>query len=253
MLQVMEHTLLYLFGAIMFAGFLQTVSGFGYALAAVPLLMFIMNPKDAVMLVLITGALLKVVMIYRTRSVGNFRAILPLFLASLLGALPGAYVLKVIDDNLAKIFVSITLILVAIAMSCNYRIEIKRPRLASGIVGIASGFLGSTTSFSGPPVVLYMLNDNVTNKETIRANLTRFFILGNLVSIVFGYFFGTLHIETLTKYILVSIPALLIGFWLGDKLFTRMNAAAFRRLAIWLITLSGLATIVGSGLTYFKI
>jgi len=93
----------------------------------------------------------------------------------------------------------------------------------------------------------------VTNKETIRANLTRFFILGNLVSIVFGYFFGTLHIETLTKYILVSIPALLIGFWLGDKLFTRMNAAAFRRLAIWLITLSGLATIVGSGLTYFKI
>lgn len=243
----MDASLGLIFFAVMFAGFLQTITGFGYALAAVPLLMFFMNPKDAVMLVLITGVFLKALMIYRTRTDGNFRDIMPLFVASVIGALPGSYVLKVASDETAKIFVGVILVIAALAMAREYHVEFKRPKLVEGLVGITSGFLGSTTSFSGPPIVFYMLNDTSANKDNIRANLARFFVLGNIVSIVLGYYFGTLHLAQLTTDIIISLPALVIGFWLGDKLFSRMDAAAFRRLALWVISLSGLMS-VGSGL-----
>lgn len=243
----MDASLLLIFLSVLFAGFLQTITGFGYALAAVPLLMFFLSPKDAVMLVLITGVFLKALMIVRTRADGDFRAIMPLFFASVIGALPGSYVLKVVSDETAKIFVGVILVIAAFAMARECHVEFKRPKLVEGLVGMISGFLGSTTSFSGPPIVFYMLNDNSANKESIRANLARFFVLGNIVSIVLGYYFGTLHLAALTTDILISLPALVIGFWLGDKMFNRMDAAVFRRLALWVICLSGLAS-VGSGL-----
>lgn len=199
------------------------------------------------MLVLITGVFLKGLMIVRTRSDGDWLAIMPLFLASVIGALPGSYVLKVVSDQTAKIFVGIILVIAACAMARECHIEFKRPKLVEGFVGMISGFLGATTSFSGPPIVFYMLNNNSDNKDSIRANLVRYFVLGNIVSIILGYYFGTLHLAALTTNIIISLPALVIGFWLGDKLFNRMDAAAFRRLALWVISLSGLAS-VGSGL-----
>lgn len=237
-----------IFSIILFASFLQTITGFGYALAATPLLALVMNPKDAIMFVLFTGIITKLALLYRVWRQSSFAAISLLFTASLAGALPGAYILKLISNNTLKLAIGFVLIIITVAMVRDFRIIIRRPRLAQSLVGVISGFLATTTSLSGPPVVMYYLNEQ-TEKEKVRANLTRYFILSNASSLLISYFFGTLNPATLAANTVLCLPAILLGVWLGEKLFACFNAATFRKLALAIIAVSALVSII-SGLSY---
>ncbi len=154
--------------------------------------------------------------------------------------------LKIISNEALKIGIGLTLIIIAIAMARDFRINITQPRLAKTVVGIISGFLSTTTSLSGPPIVIYYLNEQ-TEKETVRANLTRYFILSNASSLVISYFFGTLNLAVLSNNTLLALPAIPLGIWLGEKLFCKFNADNFKKLALAVISASALISIM-SGL-----
>ena len=228
---------------ILFSSFLQTITGFGYALAAAPLLALVMGPKDAVMFVLFTGIIGKLAILIRTWRLGRFSDIGLLFAANVLGALPGAYVLKIISNESLKIIIGITLLIMAAAMARDFRIDIKKPQLAQVIVGSISGFLSTTTSLSGPPIIMYYLNQ-AAQKEIVRANLTRYFILSNAASLIISYFFGTLNLTKMTTNTLICIPAILLGVWFGERFFSRFSADTFKKLALTVIAVSALVSIV---------
>lgn len=239
-------TTAYIFCVVLFASFLQTLTGFGYALAAAPLLALAINPKDVVMLVLFTGLLVKAVMAWHTRREGCFSNIFLMFMASITGALPGAFVMAYISNDALKIFIGIVLVAVTVLMYRQVTVKIVNHRIAQAVAGLNSGFLASTTSLNGPPIVLYYMNE-AAEKETIRANLARYFVLGNTASLVLSYFLGTLNVSNLAVNVVVSIPALLIGFWVGEKVFSKVDGQMFRKLALGVISISGMVSL-GSGL-----
>lgn len=238
-------TILYIFSIILLAAVLNTLTGFGFALVATPLLAFVINPKEAVVLVLFIGLLMKVYMVYKTWLDGKFARIALIFAASIVGALPGAYVLRVVDENTLKIVISIALILITLTMSANVKLTIRRHNLAKAAVGFISGLLGATTSFSGPPIVLYMMNEGM-DKISMRADLVRYFLLGNTSTLIMAYLMGTFHISSLTVPVAVSIPALALGWWLGEKVFKLVDLVLFRRITLTLISISALVTLSSS-------
>ena len=237
-----------IFAVIFFSSFLQTITGFGYALSAAPLLALILGPKDAIMFVLFTGILTKLTLLCRVWHQSSFSAISLLFAASLVGALPGAYVLKIVSNDTLKLAIGLALLIITFAMARDFRVTIRKPRLAKAVVGVVSGFLATTTSLSGPPVVMYYLNEQ-TDKEKVRANLTRYFILSNAASLVLSYFFGTLNLELLAANTLICLPAIVMGVMLGEKLFAKFNADTFKKLALAVITGSAIVSIL-SGLRH---
>ncbi len=234
-------TALYIFVAILVASVLQTVTGFGFALAAAPLLTLVLPPKEAVIAVISIGILIKGFMVFKTWHEGSFARIMLVFAASVVGALPGAYVLRAVSDSALKIFIGLTLILVTLAMCANYTVAIRRHGLAKTVVGFLSGFLGATTSFNGPPLVLYLMNEG-GDKTTIRADLARYFLLCNMATVTISYLIGTVYTARLPLYAAASVPAILIGWWLGQKIFARVDAVLFRRIALTVISFSGLVT-----------
>lgn len=237
-----SETLVYIAAVTLFAGFLQTVTGFGYALAATPLLVLVMNPKDAVMFVLFSGVLVKLVMLWRTRHIGRLADIGILVVAGVAGALPGAIVMTYINTDLLKILIGIILLVVTFLMYRQVRWNMNNKKAAQTAAGMISGFLASTTSFNGPPLVLYFMNEG-TPKEVIRANMARYFVLGNGASLIMGWFFGTLQVNTVAISLAFCIPALLAGFWLGEKVFPRIEEELFRKLALGVVSVSGLVTV----------
>lgn len=112
-------TMLFVFGVVFLAGLAQTVTGFAYALTAVPLLAMVTGPREAVVLVLFTGMLMKVVMVYKTWRDGDFSCIWLIFAGSLLGALPGIYVLRWLDDGALKILSALRCCFVPPDCACN--------------------------------------------------------------------------------------------------------------------------------------
>ena len=129
-----------------------------------------------VSLITFGALLLNLMVIYKTRGMSDSKVIWPLFASSLVGIIPGVYILKVIDPTLLKLCIGILILLVSFFMAANYVVTIKREKLATVLVGIMSGFMGGATSLGGPPVVLFLMNQQ-QDKEAFRANLVRFFLL----------------------------------------------------------------------------
>jgi uncharacterized membrane protein YfcA len=240
---MLTMTALYVFIVILAASILQTVSGFGFALAAAPLLALFLPPKEAVIVVIAMGILIKGFMVCKTWHEGSFARMLIASVASVIGAVPGSYALRAVSDSALKIAIGLTLVLVTCAMYFNYTVAVRRHGLAKALVGFLSGFLGAVTSFNGPPLVIYMMNAG-QDKITIRADLARYFLLCNVATIIIAYHVGTVYTERLPLYAAVSVPAILLGWWLGQKAFHRVGAAFFRRMALTIIGFSGIVTVL---------
>ncbi|MDF2566058.1 MAG: family transporter, partial [Massilibacillus sp.] len=73
---------LYIFSVFILSGFLQTVTGFGYAIITAPLLALVLEAKETVMLVMVTGLIIRLFLIRVIKKDGSFKAIFPLITAS---------------------------------------------------------------------------------------------------------------------------------------------------------------------------
>lgn len=225
------------------ASLIQAVTGFGFALVAAPFLTFVMGPKDAVIFLLFSGMFMKSIMLVKTWKAGNLGQVIPLFVGSLLGALPGAYFLKIASVNSVKIVIGLSLLLATAALIKNFKFQLVHKRLAQLGYGFVSGFCGATAGLNGPPIVCYYLNENLP-KELMRANLVRFFLLGNAGTLMLSYFWGSFHPAEMINITLLSIPAMLVGWALGERLFYKINAVLFKRLVIGTVFASAFVTLV---------
>ena len=225
------------------ASLIQAVTGFGFALVAAPFLTFVMGPKDAVIFLLFSGMFMKSIMLVKTWKAGNLGQVIPLFVGSLLGALPGAYFLKIASVNSVKIVIGLSLLLATAALIKNFKFQLVHKRLAQLGYGFVSGFCGATAGLNGPPIVCYYLNENLP-KELMRANLVRFFLLGNAGTLMFSYFWGSFHPAEMINITLLSIPAMLFGWALGERLFYKINAVLFKRVVISTVLTSAVVTLV---------
>lgn len=235
---------LYIFIVFILSSFLQTVTGFGYAIITAPLLALVLDPKETVMMTMLTGLIIRLMMIKTTRNDGSFKAISPLIMASIIGAIPGAYCMTVMSGEFLKLFMGSLLLIFTSILWRNYHFPIKNHTFAKIIAGYISGFLATTTSINGPPIILYYLNAKAEeNKSVLRGNLTRYFLLINIASIIISYIAGTLKIEELWLSVLISIPALAIGFYVGEKFFHCINPEIFKKIALVMVFVSSIVLI----------
>jgi len=226
---------------------LQTATGFGYAIITAPLLALVLEPKETVMITMLTGLIIRLMMMKTTQNEGSFKAISPLIIASTIGAIPGAYCMSIISSEFLKLFMGVILLIFTALLWKNYQLLIKNRSFAKIIAGGMSGFLATTTSINGPPIILYYLSVKAEeNKNVLRGNLTRYFLLINIVSIIISYFAGTLKMEELWLSILMSIPALYLGFYLGEKFFHAINTEVFKKISLGMVFVSSLALILSS-------
>ena len=112
-------------------------------------------------------------------------------------------------------------------------------------VGMLSGLLGGSISISGPPIILFLSNQEV-DKHTFRGNLATYFFILNLFMIPVYYLNGLLTKEV-WNYSLTFLPGLLIGVLVGNILSHKIKDAHFKKLTLILLIIMGLISII-SGL-----
>ena len=193
---------------------------------------------------MLTALIICVFLLRATRNQGSFKAISLLLATSVFGAIPGAYAMTMMSNDGLKLFIGVLLFFVTIALWKRYTLPVKQSKSVESVVGFISGFLTTTTGVTGPPIILYYLNAKAEeNKIEFRANLARYFLLINLASVTFSYVAGSLRIGELWRYILIAIPALFAGFYLGEKMFYRISVPALRKGSLVMILLSSVAII----------
>ena len=222
-------------GLIIFIGsFFATVSGFGFALVATPLLAMIMPVKWAIIFILVLTVVLRILTMWRVWGEFNWKTVALTSIGSFVGMLPGSKVLHFISITHLQIFLGVVLLLATVLMSLQYTVPIKNKTAGRLGAGILSGFFGAYTSVSGPPLVLYFLNER-TDKTEMRANMIWIFGVTGVLMVGASYWAGNIGTVGDWSYLYSMIPATFIGVLAGERMFRYLNQHLFRRLSLMIV------------------
>lgn len=221
------------------AGFLRGITGFGFALAAVPLFSLSISPVHAVILAQILQIAAAPLDLYRHHNSLDRSALMPLCAGAVLLTPIGAVCATQLAPDVMRLAIALVVLFGLAALLFNLRIPVGRgPAVAAGAM---AGLLGGLAAMPGPPAVAYFLGRGL-DKSTSRASLLLFFAFTAalaLLSIAAGS--DLLDWPLLVKGTL-CYPALLAGTALGGLVFQRLGEGHYRMAALGVLFLSALVT-----------
>ena len=148
--------------------------------------------------------------------------------------LPGSKVLRFISIVHLQLFLGVVLLLATALMSLQYTVPIKNKIAGRLGAGFLSGFFGACTSVSGPPLVLYFLNEH-TPKDEMRANMIWIFGVTGILMVGASYWAGNIGAVGDWSYLYSMIPATFLGVLAGERMFRYLNQQLFRRLSLMIV------------------
>jgi len=224
------------------AALVASATGFGYALMATPFLAVVLEPRDAVGIVLVSWLPLAVLLVRDSYREMNLRRVSRLFAVAALGVPLGAYGLARLDATTMRAAIGAITLVAAAALSLRHGTPFRRAALAGGVAGLLSGVLAGASAMSGPPVVLYALKQGWEHRG-MRADLIAYFVALHVLTLaLFGHF--DLVNERTLSLSLWAQPGVLGGFVLGMQVKARLSQERYRRLAVGLVCLGGLLALV---------
>jgi uncharacterized membrane protein YfcA len=222
------------------AGLLRGFTGFGLALAAVPLLALVLPPQQVVPVIVTLQLLAAFVDLPAAWHDADWRALRWLTLAMMVCTPAGFVALAWLSAAHARLVIGL-LILASVALLWRRRVLPVHPRPWMVLaVGAVCGLMNGVAAMPGPPVVVYFLALDRPARVT-RASAAVFFVLTAATAIVPLTWKGLATRETMI-WSLTALPALLGGQWIGGIGFRRSPAALHRLVA--LIALSMLSVLL---------
>ena len=236
------YLLILLSGAFLGA-FVQGATGFGSGLLINAFWLHIMEPTHAIPLNVVTSLFISGVPIYKLRKKLNFSKLKQFAIFGVVGIPIGMYLLVISDPSKLKFSIGILLVIYAVLMLkiSSFSINVNNKSI-NNLVGFISGVIGGLTALLGIIPVAWFSVQRLP-KNTKRGTYEPFIFITSIAAIISFAFAGLYKIEMIFD-LLKIIPALLVGSWLGIKIYNKINDDLFRKVVLGLILLSGLLLII---------
>ena len=229
--------------AVWLAGLVRGFAGFGAALIMAPVLSLIYGPVIAVpvMTVVEIPVLLQVVAIARRET--DWRRTGPMAATAGIAIPIGTAVLATADPALLRSAMSVIVLSLVAVMASNRVPALRRRRTTDLGAAWLAGLMGGSTGIGGPPLILYFLSIKVSARQ-VRGDLFGYFLVTTLIGLLSFAAYGLITPRIVLTGLALGLPYML-GIWMGGLLFPLANEATFRRLALTLLALIGVATLLG--------
>ncbi len=202
------------------AGFVQGTTGFGSALVAIPLLILVIDIKDAVPLCMLVSLVINIYLAIALRKHLDLQKIRPLCIAALPGIIVGATILSQVNASSIKVWLGILLLVYSLYSLLFSPKPIKIHAYWSYIAGFFSGAIGAAFSAGGPPVIIYTTLKN-WSRDSIKATLIGFFLFNSSLIVIVHAVSGLTTINIFTNF-MISAPFALLGTVLGNIFCTKI-------------------------------
>jgi uncharacterized membrane protein YfcA len=235
-----------LFGALA-GGFVSGLAGFGTALMALGIWLYVMPPDVAVQLVLICSIIAQTWTMPSIWRAIDFKLVLPFVVGGLAGVPLGTVLVAYADPHLFKLGVGIFLLVFPAALYFQ-RAPVALSiggRVADTAVGFAGGVLGGLAGLSGPLPILWASVRGWGKDE--RRGLFQVFNWTILTAAFFAQAGSGLVTRETMWLALLALPATIGGAWLGTRAYHALSDGNFRDVVLGLLFLSGI-TLVWSSL-----
>jgi len=233
-------TLVVSFVVIGVAAGAQAVTGFGFALLAVPMLALVMPVEAAVVAGSLASLAVTTGTAIRERSHVRWRTAWFVIAVALLGMPLGLFLLKTLPAAALTA-------LVGAAVGVSTWLVWRRPSIGGGpaalaTVGALVGVLTTATGTNGPPLVAAFQSLGY-DKHAFRATIAAIFTGCGVVSVFFFGYGGEIT-PTVARVVLVGLPGAALGWLVGDRLFRRLDPEPFRRLILVALVVASVVTLI---------
>jgi uncharacterized protein len=227
---------------IFIASLTMSVVGFGFGLIATPILLLFLDSKTVVLFSAGLGSITGLLVFIQTRYFAKPKIIAILGISSLIGLPIGILMIDHISAPILKIVIGILVIIFAVLFASGRTFKNPRENLGSALSGFIGGLLMSGTGLGGPPVSLYLINQNY-EKQLFRACIAAYFVISGMTTFAALGISGTVSGSRLLQA-LTFIPLVVIAYFIGKKILPHINQSLFRIIILAVIILSGTAGVI---------
>jgi hypothetical protein len=222
-----------------FAGaVLRGFTGFGFALAAVPALTLVFDPVLAVPAMLLLQMLATFQSLPAAHRSIHWPALAWLVAGAVIGMPAGTALLATLPADIMRLLIGLVM-LAAVAMLWRGFRFAHMPGVPARLgVGALSGVLSGAAALPGPPVIVFFLASPATAAVS-RASLLAYFLFTAIGSMGFALAADLVGWATVVLALLLA-PALILGNWVGEKLFQRAAGGGYRPVALAVLLAIGL-------------
>jgi uncharacterized membrane protein YfcA len=216
------------------AACLQGSIGFGFALVAAPILVLI-DPSFVPGPVMVNAAVLTTFIFLRERQSVDLTPVRWAVLGNLLGTTVAGTALSFVSAYGFSLLFSIVVLAAVVLSVMGFHPRVTQRNAT--VAGVASGFMGTTSSIGGPPMAILF---QAERGAVLRGNLSAYFLCSTLIGLSMLAFigrFGKIEIELAQRL----LPGLLFGFVLSLRTSRLLDGGAVRPLVL---ALSSAAAIV---------
>ena len=228
------------------AGFVNGLSGTGYALVALGFWLQAMSPITSAPLTALCGVAGHIQSLPTIWKGVRWPRLWPMLLAGIVGVPIGTLLLDHVQPNPLRIGVGVLLIVYSAWMAFVRRPPIVTGggRLADAAVGFTGGVMGGMASLSGPAPAIWAQLRGLGRAEQRGINQP-YNMSVLLLALASAGVAGFLD-RTFFVWAVICLPTTLIGARIGLALYGRLDDAQFRRILLALLGLSGASLIVSS-------
>jgi uncharacterized protein len=236
---------LLLLGALA-GGFVSGLAGFGTALMVLGIWLYVLPPAVVVPLVLICSIVAQTATMPSFWASIDFKLVWPFMIGGIAGVPLGIVLIAHADPAVFKLSIGVLLLIFPAALYFN-RTAVAwgfGGRLADGAIGFAGGILGGLAGLSGPLPILWA-SVRGWGKDERRGIFQTYnwTVLAAALCLQAGTGFITAEVMWLA---LLTLPATLIGAWLGARTYHALSDRKFSDVVLGLLFLSGVGLVWSS-------
>ena len=227
------------FFATLIGAVVAGVAGFAFGLIASAIWLHIISPAQSAPLIAAFAILIQGATLWKLRRAIQWFRLVPFVVGGALGIPVGAVALTWASPTQMSAFIGAALILFSVYSLARPNLPaVNGSSLADGLVGLLSGAFGGSTGLAGIPVIVWA-SLRRWSKDEQRAVFQPVVVTVFVMTLVWLGGTGVVTAETLRLF-WIGLPAVLIGTWLGLKLYGKLDESGFRLVVLLLLLVSGL-------------
>ncbi|HKK13268.1 MAG TPA: sulfite exporter TauE/SafE family protein [Gammaproteobacteria bacterium] len=233
---------LIIFGGAFAAALVAGSTGFAFAIIGMAIWLHIMPPTRAVPLVVICSITLNLVLVWRLWGAVQMERLKPFLFGALVGVPLGIAALQKLDATAIRVFVGALVILYSVVMMRRTHMPVlklagRTGTALDGLVGMLGGFMGGATSLNGLFPTLWSGLRGWDKREQ-RGVFQPYILVVHLYTLLWLGGVGNITRQTFSD-LLLCLPALAAGGYVGFRYFHRISDQTFRKLILILFLVSG--------------
>ena len=237
--------LLYIFVVYLICGVIKGTIGFGMPTVSISLLVFFIDVKAIIALILIPTI---IVNFYQLSRGGNFKKIFnetKFFLfSSTIFIFPGSYLLNLINSQFIILFIALVLFMNSILFLTNikYTLSSYKSPLIQFLIGSINGVIIGMTSIYTMPLI-FLLQSLRYNKDTTVQFLGIAFFLYPIAQLLSFTNLNLISLEIVKISFLALIP-IFLGLYIGQKIRKKISESLFQKFFYCMLLMMSLIIII---------